>query len=151
VSRSCRTYSNQVAGTRNVPEEHGPTCRAILVPFLLPSFVSDLTQTKFGAAPGFRGALSRVDAEPAVMRQFMASDLVVVFGGSGFVGKQVVRALAKRAKRVRVAMRRPHLGADLRVLGDVGQIQLLQANVRYPESVAAALMDADAVVNLVAV
>jgi NADH dehydrogenase len=81
----------------------------------------------------------------------MANDLVVVFGGSGFVGKQVVRALAKRGKRVRVAMRRPHLGADLRVLGDVGQIQLLQANVRYPESVAAALEGADAVVNLVAV
>lgn len=81
----------------------------------------------------------------------MASDLVVVFGGSGFVGKQVVRALAKRGKRVRVAMRRPHLGADLRVLGDVGQIQLMQANVRYPDSVAAALEGADAVVNLVAV
>ena len=81
----------------------------------------------------------------------MSDDLVVVFGGSGFVGKQVVRALAKRGKRVRVAMRRPHLGADLRVLGDVGQIQLLQANVRYPDSVAAALAGADAVVNLVAV
>jgi NADH dehydrogenase len=81
----------------------------------------------------------------------MADDLVVVFGGSGFVGKQVVRALAKRGKRVRVAMRRPHLGADLRVVGDVGQIQLLQANVRYPDSVDAALEDADAVVNLVAV
>ena len=81
----------------------------------------------------------------------MTDDLVVVFGGSGFVGKQVVRALAKRGKRVRVAMRRPHLGADLRVLGDVGQIQLLQANVRYPDSVSAALEGADAVVNLVAV
>ncbi len=81
----------------------------------------------------------------------MANDLVVVFGGSGFVGKQVVRALANRGKRVRVAMRRPHLGADLRVLGDVGQIQLVQANVRFPESVERALEDADAVVNLVAV
>jgi len=81
----------------------------------------------------------------------MANDLVVVFGGSGFVGKQVVRALAKRGERVRVAMRRPHLGADLRVLGDVGQIQLVQANVRYPDSVDAALEGADAVVNLVAV
>src|SRR6185312_7038982 len=81
----------------------------------------------------------------------MTDDLVVVFGGSGFVGKQVVRALAKRGKRVRVAMRRPHLGVDLRVLGDVGQIQLVQANVRYPESVEAALEGADAVVNLVAV
>ena len=81
----------------------------------------------------------------------MANDLVVVFGGSGFVGKQVVRALAKRGNRVRVAMRRPHLGQDLRMLGDVGQIQLVQANVRFPASVDAALEDADAVVNLVAV
>jgi NADH dehydrogenase len=80
-----------------------------------------------------------------------AGDLVVVFGGSGFIGKQVVRALAKRGYRVRVAMRRPHLGAELRVMGDVGQIQLVQANVRFPQSIDAALEDADAVVNLVAV
>lgn len=81
----------------------------------------------------------------------MSADLVVVFGGSGFIGKQVVRALAKRGKRVRIAMRRPHLGHELRVLGDVGQIQLVQANVRFPESIEAALEGADAVVNLVAV
>lgn len=79
------------------------------------------------------------------------SDLVVVFGGSGFIGKQVVRALAKRGKRVRVAMRRPHLGHELRVMGDVGQVQLVQANVRFPESIDAALEGADAVVNLVGV
>ncbi|MBC7768984.1 MAG: complex I NDUFA9 subunit family protein [Phycisphaerales bacterium] len=81
----------------------------------------------------------------------MSSDLVVVFGGSGFVGRQVVRALAKRGYRVRIPMRRPHLGHELRVMGDVGQIQLVQANLRFPESVDAALTDADAVINLVAV
>lgn len=81
----------------------------------------------------------------------LMSDLVVVFGGSGFIGKQVVRALAKRGKRVRVAMRRPHLGHELRVMGDVGQIQLVQANVRFPESIDRALEEADAVVNLVGV
>lgn len=81
----------------------------------------------------------------------MSTDLVVVFGGSGFVGKQVVRALAKRGYRVRIPMRRPHLGHELRVMGDVGQIQLVQANLRFPASVDAALEDADAVVNLVAV
>lgn len=79
------------------------------------------------------------------------NDLVVVFGGSGFIGKQVVRALAKQGKRVRVAMRRPHLGGELRMLGDVGQIQIVQANVRFPASLAHALEGADAVVNLVAV
>lgn len=81
----------------------------------------------------------------------MGSELIVVFGGSGFVGRHVVRALAKSGKRVRVAMRRPHLGADLRVLGDVGQIQLVQANVRFPDSIDAALDGADGVVNLVGV
>jgi NADH dehydrogenase len=85
------------------------------------------------------------------MEQFMGSELIVVFGGSGFVGRHVVRALAKAGKRVRVAMRRPHLGADLRVLGDVGQIQIVQANVRFPDSVDAALEGADGVVNLVGV
>jgi uncharacterized protein YbjT (DUF2867 family) len=81
----------------------------------------------------------------------VSGDLVTVFGGSGFIGKQVVRALAKQGYRVRVAMRRPHLGHELRVMGDVGQVQLVQANVRFPESVDVALEGADAVVNLVAV
>lgn len=81
----------------------------------------------------------------------MSNDVIVVFGGSGFVGRYVVRALAKAGKRVRVAMRRPHLGQDLRVLGDVGQIQLVQANVRNPESVARALEGATGVINLVGI
>lgn len=81
----------------------------------------------------------------------MQGDLIVVFGGSGFIGKQLVRTLAKRGKRVRVPMRRPHLGQDLRVLGDVGQIQLMQANLRYPESFPMALEGADGVVNLTGV
>ncbi len=81
----------------------------------------------------------------------MQGDLIVVFGGSGFVGKHVVRALARAGKRVRVAMRRPHLGHELRLMGDVGQVQIVQANVRYPESVAGALVGASGVVNLVGV
>jgi NADH dehydrogenase len=79
----------------------------------------------------------------------MQGDLIVIFGGSGFIGRHLVKALAKRGKRVRVAMRRPHLGHELRVLGDVGQVQLVQANVRFPESVARALEGASAAVNLV--
>lgn len=79
----------------------------------------------------------------------MRDDLVVVFGGSGFIGQHVVKTLARRGARIRVPMRRPHLGHELRVLGDVGQIQLVQANLRYAESVDRALDGADAVVNCV--
>jgi uncharacterized protein YbjT (DUF2867 family) len=75
--------------------------------------------------------------------------LVTVFGGSGFIGAQVVRALAKRGYRVRAAMRRPGRGYRLRMLGDVGQIEVAQANVRSPDSVARAVDGAQACVNLV--
>jgi uncharacterized protein YbjT (DUF2867 family) len=77
--------------------------------------------------------------------------LVTVFGGSGFVGRHVVRALAQAGWRVRVACRRPDLAFHLQPLGRVGQIQLVQANVRYPASVASAVKGADAIVNLVGV
>jgi len=75
--------------------------------------------------------------------------LVTVFGGSGFVGRHVVRALARRGWRVRVASRRPDLAFHLQPSGKVGQIHAVQANLRYPESVARALREAEAVVNLV--
>ena len=77
--------------------------------------------------------------------------LAVVFGGSGFVGRNVVRELAKRGWRVRVAVRRPHLAQFLRPMGAVGQIQLAQANIRFPASIADALNGADAVVSLVGI
>ena len=79
----------------------------------------------------------------------MAGKLVTVFGGSGFIGRHVVRELAKRGWRVRVGVRRPHLANFLRPMGAVGQIQLVQANLRYRPSIAEALEGADAVVNLV--
>ncbi|HEY2482887.1 MAG TPA: complex I NDUFA9 subunit family protein [Caulobacteraceae bacterium] len=77
--------------------------------------------------------------------------LTTVFGGSGFVGAQVVRALAKRGYRVRVAARQPGRAYRLRMLGDVGQIDIVQANVRDDASVARALDGAETCVNLVAV
>ncbi|WP_315702202.1 MULTISPECIES: complex I NDUFA9 subunit family protein [unclassified Bradyrhizobium] len=84
----------------------------------------------------------------------MASNLdtlVTVFGGSGFLGRHVVRALAKRDYRIRVAVRRPELAGHLQPLGRVGQIHAVQANLRYPASVDAAMRDAHAVINLVGV
>ncbi len=77
--------------------------------------------------------------------------IVTVFGGSGFVGRHVVRALARQGWRIRVACRRPDLANHLQPLGRVGQIHAVQANLRYPASVAAALRGAEAVVNLAAV
>jgi NADH dehydrogenase len=77
--------------------------------------------------------------------------LVTVYGGSGFLGRHVVRALAKRGYRVRVAVRRPELAGHLQPLGRVGQIHAVQANLRYGESVAAAARDADVLVNLVGI
>jgi NADH dehydrogenase len=77
--------------------------------------------------------------------------LVTVFGGSGFVGGQVVRALAKAGHRVRVAVRNPNLAYKMRMLGDVGQIEVVQANIRNAPSVARALEGAEAAVNLVGV
>ena len=77
--------------------------------------------------------------------------LVTVFGGSGFLGRHVVRALAKLGYRIRVAVRRPELAGFLQPLGRVGQIHAVQANVRHPASVEAAVRDAAIVVNLVGI
>ena len=81
----------------------------------------------------------------------MASNLdtlVTVFGGSGFLGRSVVRALCKRDYRVRVAVRRPELAGFLQPLGRVGQVHTVQANLRYPASVAAAMRDSHVAINL---
>jgi uncharacterized protein YbjT (DUF2867 family) len=77
--------------------------------------------------------------------------IITVIGGSGFVGRNVVRALARRGYRIRVACRRPDLAGHLQPLGSVGQIMMVQANVRYPASLAAACEGAYAVINLPAV
>jgi NADH dehydrogenase len=84
----------------------------------------------------------------------MASNLdtlVTVFGGSGFLGRNVVRALCKRDYRIRVAVRRPELAGHLQPLGKVGQIHAVQANLRYPASVEAAMRDSHVAINLVGI
>ncbi len=80
-----------------------------------------------------------------------AQQVVTVFGGSGFLGRYVVRALAKRGYRVLVAMRRPELAGHLHTLGAVGQIHAVQANLRHPKSVEHAAKRADHVINLVGI
>lgn len=85
------------------------------------------------------------------MSSLAHTKLVTVFGGSGFLGRHVVRALAKRGYRVRVAVRRPDLAFHLQPLGNVGQIQAVQANLRFRWSVDRAVEGADHVVNLVGI
>jgi NADH dehydrogenase len=75
--------------------------------------------------------------------------LITVYGGSGFLGRHVVRALAKRDYRIRVAVRRPDLAFHLQPLGRVGQIHAVQANLRDAASVDAAARGAHVLINLV--
>jgi NADH dehydrogenase len=78
-----------------------------------------------------------------------AETLVTIYGGSGFLGRHVVRALAKRNYLIRVAVRRPDLAFHLQPLGRVGQIHAVQANLRHAPSVEAAARDAHMLINLV--
>ncbi len=77
--------------------------------------------------------------------------VITVFGGSGFIGRHVVEALARRGYRIRVAVRRPNEALFLKTAGDVGQVEPVQANIRDTGSVRAALEGAHAVVNLVGI
>lgn len=79
------------------------------------------------------------------------NELIAVFGGSGFIGRHVIRRLAKRGARVRAAVRQPNLAGYLKPMGDVGQIEPVQVNVRYESSIAHALRGADCVINLVGI
>lgn len=72
---------------------------------------------------------------------------VTVFGGSGFVGRSIVRALAQEGYLVRVACRRLELAERCKTAGDVGQVTLMRANLRMPQSVAAAVAGSQAVIN----
>lgn len=77
--------------------------------------------------------------------------IVTLIGGSGFVGRHIARSLAKRGYRIRVACRRPDLAGHVQPLGTPGQVMPIQANVRYPASLAAACNGTYAVVNLTGV
>ncbi len=81
----------------------------------------------------------------------MALELVTVFGGSGFIGRQIVQDLAARGVRVRVAGRDVTKAALLKPMGDLGQIAPLKVNVRDDAQVARAVEGADAVINLIGI
>ena len=78
----------------------------------------------------------------------MSNALITVFGGTGFLGRHTVRALAKAGFRVRVAVRHPNRGFFLPSMGHVGQIALTKCDVRNPDQVADAVHGAVGVVNL---
>ncbi len=79
----------------------------------------------------------------------MQDRLVTVFGGGGFVGRYVMQALLATGARVRVAQRDIATANTLKTSADLGQLQLIAADVRDPASVARAVAGVDAVVNLV--
>jgi uncharacterized protein YbjT (DUF2867 family) len=81
----------------------------------------------------------------------MKNSLVAVFGGSGFLGRYAIAALAKAGYRIRVGVRHPNLGNYLVPMGQVGQIQLVKADILDPDQVAATISGAGAVVNLVGI
>lgn len=81
----------------------------------------------------------------------MKDSLVTVFGGSGFLGRYVVRDLLAKGARVRIASRNPGEGWFLKTQGNLGQTQFVAADIRNADSVAKALRGSDAVVNLVGV
>src|SRR5215475_6900880 len=83
--------------------------------------------------------------------QSNADTLITIFGGSGFLGRHVVRALAKEQYRIRIAVRRPELTGHLQPLGRVGQIHAVQANIRHRASIAAAVRGSNVVINLVGI
>jgi NADH dehydrogenase len=77
--------------------------------------------------------------------------LITIYGGSGFLGRHLVRALARRDYRIRVAVRRPELAGFLQPMGRTGQIHAVQTNIRDAQSVEAAARDAHVLVNLVGI
>lgn len=79
------------------------------------------------------------------------SQLVTIYGGSGFVGRYIARRMAKAGWRVRVAVRRPNQALHVRTYGVVGQVEPVFCNIRDDASVAAVMQGADAVVNCVGI
>jgi uncharacterized protein YbjT (DUF2867 family) len=100
---------------------------------------------------GFEASRPGKKIESGMTARSPYDTLVTVYGGSGFLGRHVVRALAKRNYRIRVAVRRPELAGFLQPLGRVGQIHAVQTNLRHAPSVEMAARDAQVLINLVGI
>ncbi|RZJ20422.1 MAG: complex I NDUFA9 subunit family protein, partial [Brevundimonas sp.] len=81
----------------------------------------------------------------------VAPGLITVFGGAGFVGSQVVQALARQGWRIRVACRRPDRAYKLQTAGTVGQIKAIRCDATDAAQVGEAIHGATAVINLVGI
>lgn len=81
----------------------------------------------------------------------LRNQLVTVFGGTGFIGRYVVQKLVQQGARVKVAVRRPHEGLFLKPMGAVGQVEIVQANIRVAPSVQGVIGGSDAVINCVGI
>lgn len=81
----------------------------------------------------------------------MTARVITVFGGSGFIGRYLVKRLAKTGAVLRIGVRDPGVAKFLKPLGDVGQIYPFKADLGDDAAVAAAVAGADAVVNLVGI
>jgi NADH dehydrogenase len=79
----------------------------------------------------------------------MQGKLITVFGGGGFLGRYVAQTLLGQGARLRIVGRNANSANHIKPLGNLGQVQLMAADIRKPASVQRALVDADAVVNLV--
>ena len=77
-----------------------------------------------------------------------SAKLVTIIGGSGFVGRYVVRLLAKKGWRIKIACRNPEQAGFLQPLGNVGQVQAVRANICDARSLRAVIKGSDAIVNL---
>lgn len=79
----------------------------------------------------------------------MQQGIVTVVGGTGFLGRYVVRALAREGFVVQVLSRHPKQGAEIKTFGDVGQIVLDYADLARPQTLEGKLKGSYGVVNLV--
>jgi NADH dehydrogenase len=76
---------------------------------------------------------------------------ILVIGGTGFVGRYVVKVLAEQGFRVKVVSRNPSAVGAIKTMADVGQIAFISGDLAQPETILRHVKDAYAVVNLVGI